>query len=574
MKTTCPLDCFDGCSIEVDDGLNLKGDKNHPITKGFLCHHMNNFHKFKRITNPTLYGNEISIDEAVRIVKEKVKEKSLYFKGSGNLGIMQSLPRVFFAKDGADIAKGSLCDGAGDFGIVEGRGANLTLSPNEVEKSEVVVLWGRDPSTTNSHILPALKGKTLIVIDPYKTNLAKSADLHLQVTPRGDIYLAMLMARMAYMEEMEDSDFIENRCDNFDYYIDFVNSKPVVTLENRSGISMLEIDKFLSLIKGKKVSFLVGVGVQKYVFGHSVLRAIDSFAAMLGLFGKEGCGVGYLGDSMHGFESSFRVKSKKVSMPLVDFSKYDFVFIQGANPVVQMPCSQKIRSDLKKAGFVVYFGLYENETSKLADLIIPAKTFLEKEDLKLSYGHEYIGFMPKIVDSNIGISEYELTKMLGLEDLKSEKEYIEKIVSQNSIEKDGYLISKSYEKRLYEDSFYTSNKKFEFFDDFYDDWDESDVKEGFYLINKKYNKSLNSQFQTEQFLHVPPTLGYNDGDSIKLSSGEYECEYIVKNDENLRDDCFMIYSGHKNANALTPQMKSEEGECAVYQELKCTIVSS
>ena len=47
-----------------------------------------------------------------------------------------------------------------------------------------------------------------------------------------------------------------------------------------------------------------------------------------------------------------------------------------------------------------------------------------------------------------------------------------------------------------------------------------------------------------------------------------------ENDENLRDDCMLLYSGHINANALTPHLKSEEGECAVFQEVKCKIVSS
>ena len=573
MFTTCPLDCFDGCSIEVDKNFNLKGDKTHPITQGYLCSHMYNFYKNRRIEKVTLNSKEITIDEAVKIIKAKSKEKTLYLRGSGNLGSLQSITKLFFAKNGADIATGSLCDEAGAYGIEEGRGANLALSPNEVAKSDVVILWGRNPSVTNSHMLPALKGKTIIVIDPYKTDLAKNADLYLQVKPRGDIYLSMLMSRMAYMEQMEDCEFIEKRCENFDYFIDYVNSKPIVMLENRSGISMVEVDKLLSKIKGKRVSILVGVGVQKYIFGHSVLRAIDSFASMLGLFGKEGCGVGYLGNSSYGFNSPFKIKSKTVSLPIVDFSKYDLVFIQGANPANQMPSSPKVKEGLKKAGFVVYFGLYENETSKLADLIIPAKSFLEKDDLKLTYGHEYIGFMPKIRDSNIGISEYELAKKLGVQ-LKSEQEYIDDIVSSNSIEKDGRVISKAYKSTPYKEKFYTKSGKFEFFDDFYDDWDEEKLDEGFYLLSAKHKKSLNSQFYTEQFLRVPISLGLKDGEKLKISNGEYSCEYVVKNDENLRDDCMLLYSGHINANALTPHLKSEEGECAVFQEVKCKIVSS
>lgn len=573
MITTCPLDCFDSCSIEVDENLQLKGEKSHPVTQGFLCPHMNNFHKNTRITKATLFGEEISIDKAVDTIKEKLGKKSLYFKGSGNLGVMQGITKLFFASQGSDIAKGSLCEDAGAYGIEEGRGASLSWSPEQVVNSDVVIVWGQNPSVTNSHVLPALKGKKIIVIDPYTTNIAKKADLHVKVKPRGDIYLAMLLSRMAYMDQMEDEDFIENRSENFDYFIDFVNSKPIVMLENRSDVSCIEIDKILEMIKGKKVSFLVGLGVQKYSFGHSVLRAIDSFVAMLGLFGKEGCGVSYIANSSYGFKSPFSIKSNKVSMPIVDFGNYDLVFIQGGNPMNQMPCTPKVKEGLDKAKFVVYFGLYENETSKKADLIIPAKTFLEKDDMKLSYGHEYIGFMPKIVKSKIGISEYDLCSKLGYE-LKQEQEYIDEIFESNSLERGGRYISKTYENIPYEKEFYTKSGKFEFFDDFYDDYTEEDLEEGFYLLSAKYSKSLNSQFQTEQFLHVPLGLGLKDNQTIKLSNGTYECEYIVKNDENLREDCMLLYSGNKNANMLTPYAKSEEGEAAIFQEIKCQIVSS
>jgi len=572
MITTCPLDCFDGCSIEVDKDLTLKGEKNHPITQGYLCHHMNNFHKFPRIEKPTLNGKEISMEEAISIVKEKKEKNSLYYKGSGNLGVMQGITKLAFTN--SDIAKGSLCEGAGSFGIEEGRGVDLTWGPTHVEKSEVVVIWGRNPSVTTSHMLPALKGKTIIVVDPYKTDIAKKADLHVSIKPRGDLYLAMLLSRMAYMEQMEDEKFIRNRTENFDYFIDFVNSQPIVMLESRSGVCMIEVQKILSMIKGKKVSFLLGVGPQKYSFGHSVFRSIDSFAAMLGLFGKTGCGVGYLSSSDFGYAKPFQSKNKKtVYKPNIDFSSYDFVFIQGGNPINQTPCTPKVKEGLEKAKFVVYFGLYENETSKMADLIMPAKTFLEKDDLKLSYGQEFVGDMPKISDTDIGISEYELCKQLGVE-LRSEKEYIEEIKNSNSTLRDGRAISKIYENIPYEKEFYTNSGKFEFFDDFDDDFTQEDLEEGFYLLNSKYNKSLNSQFKTNQFLYVPVCLGLKDNQTIKLSNGTYECDYIVKNDKNLRDDCLLLYSGHKDSNMLTPHAMSDEGKCAIYQELKCQIVSS
>ncbi len=571
MVTTCPLDCFDGCSMEVDESLRLRGEKYHPITQGYLCHHMNNFHNTPRIEKATLHGKEISSEDAVKILKREMQKKTLYFKGSGNLGVMQNITKLAF-KD-ADMTDGSLCEEAGSYGIKEGRGADLIWSPLHVAKSDVVVVWGRNPTVTNSHMLRALKGKRIIVIDPYRTDIAKKADIFINIKPRGDIYLAMLLSRMAYMDEMEDEEFIDKRGENFENFIDFINSKPVVMLEERSGVCMVDVERMLEMIKGKKVSFLVGIGVQKYIFGHSVLRSIDSFVAMLGLFGREGCGVGYISDSSFEFSSPFSVSKRGVDKPLVDFGAYDFVFIQAANPLTQMPCTPKVKEGLERAGFVAYFGLYENETSKVADLVIPAKTFLEKDDLKLSYGHEYVGEMPKMSPADIGISEYELCKKLGVK-LKSEQEYISEIRESNTALRDGRLISKTYEDIPYEKKFYTASGKFEFFDDFYDDFEKEELDDGFYLLSAKYNKSLNSQFQTEQFLHVPATLGLEDRQSITLRHEDYECEYIIKNDKNLRDDCMLLYSGHKNSNMLTPHKMSEEGKNAVFQELKCHIVPS
>lgn len=573
--TTCPLDCFDSCSILVDAQGKLHGNKNHPITQGYLCHHMNHYHQFPRIQKPLLDGIEITLDKALEILRDKLAvckhEKVLYFKGSGNLGAMQGVTKLFFAKYGATLTKGGLCEEAGTYGIEEGRGASLVLSPNVVKESEVVIIWGRNCSITNSHMLPALKGKILIVIDPRKTNLAKSADLHVQIKPRRDIYLAILLARVAYMEQMEDTDFIKNRCKNFDNYLDLITGIQIRELIEKAGVDLSDIGEILSVIKGKKVSILTGIGVQKYDFGHSVLRAIDSFAAMLGLFGKVGCGVGYIDDSNYGFKKPFSVDAvKKVTMPEVDFENFDISFIQGGNPATQLPCAIKVKEGLEQSGFVVYFGLHENETSKMANLVIPAKDFLEKEDLRLSYGHEYIGLMPKIFDNDLCISEYELCSFLTdafkYEKLKSEKEYIDEIFHSNTFEKDGFFASKCYEKLPYEEKFYTKSEKFEFFDDFDDDFDDDEG--AFYLLAVKQNKSLNSQFLCDDFLRVPLALGMMDGDKVRLSNSKYSCEYEIRVDDGLRSDCLALYSGGKYCNVLTPHKSSQEGHGAIYQEVK------
>ncbi len=573
-KTACPLDCYDACSIVYEN--EIKPDFDHPITKGFLCPFLNKYENYdeNRIKKPRFQGKEIDLQEALEILYEKLKEfegkKSILYRGSGNFGKMQEVTNLFFARYGSYLTKGSLCDSAGHAGIVEGRGANLIVPPSEIEKAETVIVWGRNVSVTNSHLMPFLRKKTLIVIDPVYTDIARMADIYVQIRPRSDFYLALLLSRVAHMEIMEDEEFLENKTENFDDYYDFFRSYKMKDLMKRCGINLNHLGDILYHMKDKKTVILVGVGVQKYPIGASVLRAIDSFAATVGLFGKEGCGVSFLGDSSFGFKNPFEVEAKRVSKPEVDFGKFELSFIQGANPAKQAPNSKRVREGLEKS-LTVYFGLYENETSALSDLIIPAKNFLEKDDIRFSYGHEYISLMPKIKDSDIGISEYELTKYLcekfGYEKLKSQQEYIKEILDSNAIKEGEYYKSKTYEEIPYKKGFYTESGKFIFIDELDDDEEEYFAEEmeddEFFLITAKHKGSLNSQFGEDKYLYMPPLLGYKDGDEVEVAT-EYGSEvFEVKTTSKLREDTLLLYSSNPKANFLTPAISSDEGDNAV-----------
>ncbi len=574
-KTTCPLDCYDACSVIYEDG-KLLGDKSHPITNGYLCPNLNAFLKEPQILKPRFKSNEIELDEAIKILSTMLKEcegkNSIYFKGSGNFGKLQDSTIHFFSKYGAVFTKGSLCDGAGEAGVVAGRGESLCLPYEQIQKSRVVVVWGRNISVSNSHFKDLIKDKILIVIDPVKTSIAKKAAIHLQIKPREDFYLALLFARFAYIEQMEDYDFIDKYTNDFDYFVDFFRSFTVKDLSERVGVELGDVLTALMLMEKERVCFLVGVGVQKYANGSSVMRAIDSFAAMMGFFGKEGCGVSYLANSSLGFKNIFEKGKSRVPIAGVDFSRYDLAFIQGSNPANQMPNTKKVVNSLKKCKFKVYFGLYENETSKLADLVIPAKSFLQKDDVRFSYGSDFIGLMPKLIEGEIGISEVDLTNKLceefGYEKLLDEKTLIEEIVGNNVYEKDGYLRSKEYQAIPYSDGFYTDDEKFCFIDEYDDEFCE---EEGYYFITSKYRYSLNSQFSRDCFVHIPPSAGFCEGEEVKVASVYGEHIFRVKIDENLRPDCVKIYSGTPGVNYLTPDSSSLEGDSAVFQDVKVSL---
>ncbi len=573
-KTACPLDCYDSCCIIYENG-KLKPDKNHPITKNFLCPFLNKYENYPRIQKPRYKGKEIEIDEALEILVDKLKEyegkKSILYRGSGNLGKMQEVTNLFFAKYGSYLTSGSLCDAAGHHGIIQGRGANLALPPSVVKDAQTVILWGRNLSVTNSHMMPYLKGKTLIVIDPVKTDIAKKADIFVQIRPRSDFFLALLLSRVTHMEIMEDEKFLEEKTENFEDYYNFFRSYKMKDMMKRCGINLNHIGDILYRVKGKKTVILVGTGVQKYSIGSSVLRAIDSFAAMLGLFGKEGSGVGYLADSSFEFAKPFDVKAKTIPKPTVDFRKFDLIFIQGANPATQAPNSKAAKEGLEK-NFSVYFGLFENETSKRCDLVLPAKNFLEKNDVRISYGHEYVFPMPKVKESDIGISEYDLCAYLmdkfGYGKLKSEKEYIEEIISSNTIKEGEYLKSKTYQTLPYKEGFYTKSKKFVFIDDLYDEdeeWFYEEMEEGdFFLITAKHKRSLNSQFGVDEYLYIPPLLGFKEGDLVEVSTDFGKEVFKIKISDRLREDTLLVYSSNPKANHLIEPVVSDEGENAVF----------
>ncbi len=588
IKTACGLDCPDACGIEVDRNLfpKIKADRKHPTTNGALCSLLNKYiWKEKRIKKARVDGKEVSLDKAINEVSLALDNNSLLWRGSGNFGVMQEITNLLFSAIGGTTTKGSICDGAGDAGIIAGRGVNRILPPEQIKKSEVVVVWGKNITVTASHLMPYIEGKKLIVIDPIKTPIAKRADLFLQIAPKSDFYLAIMLARFIIMGDHEDREFLENFTSDYEDFYDFTRGFRVKAILEHIGVDLSIMGEFLEYILNKRVVFLIGNGVQKYSIGNYVLRAIDSLASTLGLFGQEGCGVAFLGNSKLGFNNPFEVGGQKVEKAITNFSNFNTVLIQGGNPVASMPNSSRVIEELKKTKKVIYFGLYENETSKIADIIIPAKNFFEKDDVRLSYAHHIVTPMKKVIDVDFGISEYEfvstLFKKLNLGNLNSEDNYLDLWLHQCKKE-DNYYISPSYQEVPYSDGFgEDGDDEFEFIDDFEDDFEDNKrltrvrkrkkdekIIDEYWLITPKPNNSLNTQFKRDNKIIMHPSLNFSNGERVLAYSKWGEHEFIVKNCSNMRKDSVLIYNNSLGVNFLTPDIISDEGNSACYQEVK------
>lgn len=557
-KVACPLDCYDACQAEKLQDGTIKGSKEHKTTDGKLCVKFANLLKEEKLEKSYFQNEEISLETGLSILVDKLKNttpsKTLFYKGSGNLGVMQSAPKNFFTQYGSTLTRGSLCDGGGGAGIEQGR-QNVVNPPLEkLINADVIVVWGRNFSVTSPHLYNLVKDKTFVTIDPVCTPIAKKSKIHMQINPKTDYELALLFTRFVNMQDLEDNDFIEEYGNNADWFFDITRNRPVVSYEATTGVPLSLVNDFIDLIENKSVAFVIGLGVQKYFEGAQIMRCIDSFAAYIGTHKKDAGGVWYLSNSTYGYEKQFEVKgtNKKVSIPKIDFNSYELVFIQGANPVISHPNTKKVIEGLKNP-FVVYFGTTYNDTCEYADLIIPSSSFLSKKDVRLSYGHELKAVSDIVEEKNPQtISEYELTNYLlekfGFEKLKDEDEII---------------------------SYYINHKpKIEEFETF-EFLDELDIEplykektsENFYLITAKNKNSLNSQFANDDFIYLHSSSNFNDNDEVLISSKYGSAKFIVKINDDIKDNCAFFYAGNKNVNYLTPNDEDESSFSAMYQEV-------
>ncbi len=575
ITTACSLDCYDACTVVYDNG-KLKGKK-EGYTQGFLCPHLNHYNAYEQIKMARYKGQEISLDEAMIKLKEILNASSsdevLHYRGHGNFALMQEVSEHFFSLFGATLTNGSLCDGAGESGIIEGRGSNLNMPLSEIKKSEVVIIWGRNPHTTSSHLLPIIKDKTIIVIDPRKTKIAKIAHLHIQIKPHGDLSLALLLSRFLHIENSCDEEFLNKYASKHQDYYELTQNVRIKATLDEIDVTLGQIGDLLALVKNKKVAIVCGVGIQKYSDGADVMRAIDGFAVFLGLFGKEGCGVAYLGNSKDKIQSPFHTKAKRVSKVNTEFSDFKTVFIQGANPLAQMPDSLRVKSSIEKVQNIIYFGLYENETSEIADLIIPAKSFLYKDDIRTSYSHHGMMNMPKVSESKFGISEYDLSAYLCKEfaiELQTEQFYLEHFKNFALHHEDSSWRVKDRDAIPYKNGFDTDDGEFCYLEEF--EQNESN-NEKLFLITPKSAISLNSQFKREEHVYLHSCHGFDENELILISSKNGTLKLKVKLDNDLRKDCILIYSGTKGVNNLTSSKHSFDGKNAIFQENKVEVFS-
>ncbi|WP_024790433.1 molybdopterin-dependent oxidoreductase [Lebetimonas sp. JH292] len=562
----CPFDCWDACQLKTENGK--RKIKAEGITT-YLCWKLNNYFNFPTEKSPKFNGKNIMLNKVLHkfttILKSTEPKKVLFIKGSGNMGLMQNVTKLFFEKYGATFAVGSTCDGIGEKGIKKSRGKSLILPIWIIKNAKNIIIWGRNPYVTNIHLLPLIKNKFIVTIDAINTKTAKNSDFFIQVKPNSDYYLAALLSQMT----------MERNLVKKDDGLDFEKFKKIVfsysknELIEKSGVNKKQAEKLFEIITEGAV-VLTGLGISKCKECYKTAWAVDSLFYMLDYFGKKDRGVAYLGSSSFGINNPFKINHKnKVALFDVNLDNFDVVFIQGANPLVSFVNRDKWKK-LKEKKLIV-FGKYYDETAKIANLFIPTKDFYEKKDVRGSYFHEYVLTMENVKwkmenepcssgclknGHDERISEYEFTKYLfnefGFGELKKEDEYIREILDSN-LEKinDNVYKKKVFDKPPYSEGFFTKDKKFHFLTELF----ERNEKE-FEIITAKEAKALNSQFKKDENIYINPESKNIMLNWVKKNINKNSIKY----DKNIPQN--IIYT--KGGTVINEILKAK-GENAYYE---------
>ncbi|MGH9409428.1 MAG: molybdopterin-dependent oxidoreductase, partial [Vicinamibacterales bacterium] len=240
VRTACPLDCPDSCTLEVtvEQGRVLKIDGGHanPATDDFICGKVRRFaervYGEDRLLHPAVrhgakgHGTFVRVtwDEALDLIARRMQEIKARFGaeailpfsygGSNGLLTQDTNDAELWRRFGTSRLARTVCaapTGAASLGLY---GKMPTVAYADYPEARLIVLWGVNPAASGIHLVPFLNaaqraGATLVVIDPRRTSLAKKADLHLSIKPGTDLPVALAIHRVLFEEGGADRAFLD-----------------------------------------------------------------------------------------------------------------------------------------------------------------------------------------------------------------------------------------------------------------------------------------------------------------------------------------------------------------------------
>lgn len=475
VRVSCPMDCPDLCRyiVTVEDGkiTGLKGDPEHPVTRGVVCKKGKDLVKRgyhpDRLLSPLMKKNggfvPVSYDEvldtlALELPKIKAKHGNraiLNYTSDGYGGLKARIQTIFFnCFGGAVVPRGSLCWGAGiaaqkyDFGSPRGH------DPDDLLDSDLIIVWGRNPKITNLHLYTRLKqarqrGARIIVIDPVRSETAKAFNEHIRIRPATDAALALAMASEIIKSGGADTHFIRQHVKGYKRFAAHVSGFDPEKASTVTGIPVKTVQMLArAYSEADKACIYIGFGLQRYRNGGNAVRAIDALGAITGRIGKKGCGINYAARAAAPFAYAIEKRSRKYitqsgSFPVGRLGRFleqnrdiQAIFVAGGNPLNQSPDLKRTVDAFSRVPLKVVFDAFMTDTAQHADIVLPAASVFEQADIFItSMFSPVINYSTKAVEPPNGVMpEFEfylnLARIMGMDRLgfSSSSDYLEQSV--------------------------------------------------------------------------------------------------------------------------------------------------
>jgi anaerobic selenocysteine-containing dehydrogenase len=442
LHSVCALDCPDACAmlVQVDNGraAKLRGDPDHPVTRGFLCgkvaRYLDRQYSPDRLLYPQRRVGEkgqgrfqrISWDDALDIIAERLHaiagefgpEAILPYSYAGTMGLLNNagMDRRFFHRLGASRLDRTICSATGGWALNSTLGLRYGTEPEQFRDSKLILAWGANIHGTNIHLWPFIvearrNGAKLYTIDPVRTRTAALADRHFPINPGSDLALALGMAHVIIGEGWYDREFVQQHTSGFDALRERVLPYDPERVAALTGIAKEDV-LFLAreYAQTRPAAIRLNYGVQRSDRGGAAVRAICALPALTGSWREKGGGL------QMSTSQAFQLNRAALEMPelqqhsslgrearMINMSELGKALVKADEPPVQAlmvynsnpaaiaPNQNLVLRGLRRPDlFTVVLEQFQTDTADYADVLLPSTTFLEHTDLYASYGHYYL----------------------------------------------------------------------------------------------------------------------------------------------------------------------------------------
>ena len=452
-STVCPHDCPSTCALEVEvlDRARIgavRGAADNTYTAGVICakvaRYAERVHHPGRLLRPLIRTGakgsgafrEAGWNEALDRVAGALTDAAArhgpeavwpyYF--AGTMGLVQ--------RDGINRLRhvmrysrqhNTICSTASESGWIAGVGRYGGPDPREMAESDLIVMWGGNPVSTQvnvmTHVTRARKGRgaKFVVVDPYRTPSAAAADIHLAPRPGTDGALACAVMHVMFRDGAADREYMAEYADCPDRLEAHLRDRGPEWATGITGLTVAEIEAFAALYGRTDRAFLrIGYGFSRSRNGSANLHAVTCLPTVGGKWRHRGGGAfwNHRGNGIYHWDKTLieGLDARDPGTRQMDMSRIGAVldgdpaelrggppvtalFIQNTNPVVVAPDSNRVRRGfLRDDLFVCVHEQFMTETAALADVVLPATTFLEHDDLYAAGGHTHLQVGPKLID--------------------------------------------------------------------------------------------------------------------------------------------------------------------------------